>query len=127
LSSPGSALRKDLPFRFVLDYLAEKEPRVRPMFGCHAVYVGRKIVLILRHRPSHPSANGVWIATTKEHHASLKRIFPSMRSIAFLGKGVSNWQVIPEKAVDFEPSVLAACELIIRGDARIGTLPKPRR
>ena len=96
------------------------------MFGCHAVYIGRKIVLVLRQRASHPSTNGVWIATRKEHHASLKSLFPSMRSIDFLGKGVTNWQVIPEEAGDFESSVLAACELILRSDARIGTVPKTR-
>jgi hypothetical protein len=116
-----------VPFGFVLDYLAAKDPFVRPMFGCHAVYVGRKIVLVLRQRPSHPSTNGVWLATRKEHHAALKKIFPSMRSIDFLGRGVTNWQVIPESADDFETSVLTACELIVRGDARIGTLPKAPR
>jgi len=97
------------------------------MFGCHAVYVGGKIVLVLRHRDAHPATNGVWIATRKEHHGSLSPLFPSMRSIEFLGRGVTNWQVIPEEADDFESSVLTACDLILRGDRRIGTIPKPRR
>ncbi len=32
------------------------------MFGALAVYVGDKIVFLLRDRPSDPQANGVWLA-----------------------------------------------------------------
>src|SRR5215831_12577927 len=40
--------RKRLPHEFVLEALAGLAPRTHPMFGCLAVYVGEKIVLILR-------------------------------------------------------------------------------
>jgi hypothetical protein len=118
-----SSLKK-VPFNFILDELYPLHPQLKPMFGCYAVYAGKKIVLILRKQKSHPSINGVWIATKKEHHESLKKIFPSMKSIHVLGKGVTNWQVIQEKAEDFESSVLTACEMILKGDKRIGTIPK---
>ena len=60
-----------------------------------------------------PVDNGVWLATTVEHHASLVREFPNMRSIKVLGKPVTGWQVLPADAADFEEAALHACELIL--------------
>lgn len=97
------------------------------MFGCLAVYGGEKIVLILRDKPPFPADNGVWLATTEEHHATLRRDFPTMRSIGLLGKKVTGWQVLPMDAPDFEESALRACELVIAGDPRIGKVPVSRR
>ena len=91
----GLKRRKTPPHEFVLEALASVSPWTRPMFGCLAVYVEEKIVLILREQPDHPSDNGVWLATTVEHHESLRREFPAMRSIAVLGKGVTGWQILP--------------------------------
>ena len=79
--------RKAPPHQFVLDALASVSVRTRPMFGCLAVYVGEKIVLILRDKLGADPDNGVWIATTEEHHESLRRDFPGMRSIRVFGHG----------------------------------------
>jgi hypothetical protein len=97
------------------------------MFGCIAVYAREKIVLILRDRREHPDDNGVWLATSHEHHESLLRLFPSMRTIRLLGKKVTGWQVLPADSPDFEEAALRACELVLAGDARIGKVPKSRR
>lgn len=97
------------------------------MFGCTAIYVGEKIVLILRQKPSYERDNGVWLATSHEHHESLREDFPNMRSIELLGEPVSNWQVLPTDAPDFEESAMRACELVISGDPRIGKVPKSRK
>ena len=115
-----------MPFEFVLECLYSKSPVVKPMFGCHAVYIDEKIMFILRDREDVPEDNGVWIATTKEHHESLKKDFPSMRSISVLGSGVTGWQVLPVTSDDFEESVVKACEFVLKGDFRIGKIPKPR-
>ncbi|HXC05695.1 MAG TPA: hypothetical protein VNZ86_13125 [Bacteroidia bacterium] len=114
------------PFPFILEQLLNLDPVVKPMFGCHAVYVGKKIMLILRNRADHPLDNGVWIATSEKHHAGLKALFPSMRSIDLLGKGKTNWQVLPMDADDFEESANQVCDLLLKGDERIGTIPKPK-
>lgn len=119
-----------MPFEFVLDALGSLSPQTRPLFGCTAVYIGEKIVLVLRDKNQAVDDNGVWIATTEEHHASLQREFPSMRSIGVLGKEVTGWQVLPANASDFEQSALRACDLIVAGDPRIGKIPgsrKPKR
>jgi hypothetical protein len=113
-----------LPFTFVFDHLYPIEPEIKPMFGCFALYVNKKIVLILRKRDEHSEFNGVWLATMREYHVGLRKIFPSMKSIGFLGEHPTNWQVLPESAEDFEESVIRACELVVKGDPRIGKIPK---
>jgi len=118
--------RKAVPFEFVLDALSALEPRTNPMFGCLAIYVGPKIVLILRDKPN-GSDNGVWLCTTIEHHESLRREFPNMRSIGVLGGDVTGWQILPADAPDFEESALRACELVIARDPRIGKIPKSKK
>ena len=148
-------VKKRIPFDFILDLLSplslsERTPSerrgdggealtVKPMFGCHAIYSGEKIMLIVRKKEDHTDANGVWIATGKEHHASLKKELPSMQSVYILsdGKGETgpegietNWQMIHQDADDFEESVTKICEMILKGDERIGKLrplPKGRK
>src|SRR2546430_15864843 len=93
---------KRVPHEFVLDAIASLSPRTRPMFGCVAVYVEEKIVLILRDKPGADADNGVWLATTTEHHESLRREFPQMRSIGVLGKEVTGWQVLAAGAAGLE-------------------------
>ncbi|MGB9234712.1 MAG: hypothetical protein WCC04_09880 [Terriglobales bacterium] len=119
--------RKAIPHEFALEAIAPLAPWTRPMFGCLAVYVKEKIVLILRDKRDAIRDNGVWLATTAEHHESLRRDFPNMRSIQVLGKKVTGWQVLPADAPDFEESALRACDLIIAGDPRIGKVPGARR
>jgi hypothetical protein len=122
--SSHNKTRNQIPFDFVLDELETLSPITRPMFGCTAVYVGEKIVLILRNKNDGSESDGVWLATTVEHHQSLRAIFPTMRSIGVLGKGVTGWQLLQVNNIDFEESVTKACELILNGDPRIGKIPK---
>ena len=118
--------RSRVPHAFVLDALEPIGPVTKPMFGCLAVYVKEKIVLILRDHRDHPADNGVWLATTAEHHDSLRREFPDMRSIQLFGTPVTSWQVLPSDAGNFEESALHACELVLARDPRIGKVPGRR-
>jgi hypothetical protein len=110
-------------FEFVLDALAPLSPTTRPMFGCTAVYVGERIVMILRKKEGDAHDSGVWLATVESNHASLREELPSMRSIAVFGTGVTGWQNLPEADEDFEEAVLRACALVRAGDPRIGKVP----
>jgi hypothetical protein len=128
--SAGEALAKKVPakkvpFAFVLDELAAVDPVTRPMFGTVAVYVGPRIVMALRDRGG--DDDGVWIATTAEHHASLRKELPSLRSITVFGEGESGWQVLPAEGDGFEDEALRACELVRRGDPRVGKVPKAKK
>lgn len=113
------------PFAFVLEALASMEPSCRPMFGCTAVYVGPRIVLVLRRRGD--VDDGVWVATTHAHHASLRAELPSLRSIAVFGTPESSWQNLPVDGADFEAEVLHVCDLVRAGDARVGRLPTRKK
>jgi hypothetical protein len=118
-------VKRPIPFNFVIENLFSVDPIVKPMFGAHAVYIGNKIVLILRDKDDEDS--GVWIATTVEYHSSLKKEFPNMHSIKIFGPGVSGWQVLQKDDIDFETNVNRACDLILKGDIRIGKIPKPKK
>jgi hypothetical protein len=118
--------RSKIAFDFVLEQLERLRPVARPMFGCHAIYIGEKLVLITRDRPQSPEDNGVWVATRREYHESLSREISSLRSIGVLGKGKTHWQVIPSSSESFEEDVNKACELILRHDERIGSIGKSR-
>ena len=125
---PAVKRAKPIPHAFVLEALEAVSPQTRLMFGSLAVYVGDKIVLILRNRQGQSASdNGVWLATTEEHHHSLRREFPNMRSIQVVGKKMTGWQVLPLDAPDFEESALRACELVVARDPRIGKVPDRRR
>lgn len=86
-------------------------------------------MLIVRDKEDHPEANGVWFATSKEHHASLKKEFPSMHSVYVLsdGKNETDWQMIHKDDDEFETASLKICDLILKRDPRIGKIPKKRR
>jgi hypothetical protein len=119
--------RKRVPYEFVLEALAPLSPMTRPLFGCVAVYVGEKIVLALRDKPTATADNGVWLATTLQHHESLRAELPNIRSIGILGKDVTGWQILPAEAADFETAALRACELVLKRDPRIGKIPKEKK
>ncbi len=120
-------MKSKIPFEFVLEELDRIRPRVKPMFGCYAIYSGEKLVLILRQRHDFTDDNGVWLAAHHEHHASLKKDFPCMRSVRLLGSAESVWQNIPADEDDFEELVLKACRYILKGDERIGKIPKQKK
>jgi hypothetical protein len=85
-----------------------------------------RALAILRDKRDGTADNGVWLATTEEHHQSLRRDFPNMRSIQVFGKRVTAWQLLPADAEDFEEAALRACELVLAGDPRIGKVPMRR-
>ena len=120
---------KKIPFDFILDYLHPLQIEVRQMFGTHTIYANKRILLALREKDDHKDSNGIWVATGKEHHQSLRKEFPSMQSIPVLmgRNGETGWQMIPADANDFEEAVLQLCRLIVRGDPRIGKVPRPRK
>jgi hypothetical protein len=119
--------RKTVPHEFVLDALASLSPETHSMFGCLAVYVEDKIVFVLRDKPHDTVDNGVWLATTHEHHESLRRQFANMRSIQVFRKKATGWQLLPADARDFEAAALRACELVLAKDPRIGKVPPAPR
>jgi hypothetical protein len=119
---------KNIPFDFLFDDLIPLDIAVKPMFGMWAVYLNEKILLMLRDREDFTETNGVWIATTQEHHDSLKKELPSLQSISNYKMGLkeTEWQLLPADSNDFEEAVRRVSEMIKRNDQRIGRAPGMR-
>lgn len=118
--------KKPIPHAFVLDELERLGVHTKAMFGCLAIYSGEKMLLILRERESNLEDNGIWVATYAEFHESLKKDLPSLRSLKLFGPAETDTQVLPSDSLSFEDEAFKLCELIMRGDHRIGRIPKAK-
>lgn len=119
--------KKPIPFEFILEQIDSLRPHTKPMFGCTGVYVGEKIILILRDKTEGDPDNGIWLATQPHFHESLKQDVPSMRSIHVFGPGPTAWQNLPKDSDSFEEEAIRVCELVLSGDERIGKIPASRK
>ena len=97
------------------------------MFGGVIVYIGEKMTLFLYDREKLPGFKGVSLATTPEQYLSLAQEFSSTRAAEPKKIGEHPWLHIPVGAADFEEQVLKACELILKGDPRIGRASDERK
>ena len=122
--------RKTPPHPFVLKTLAPLEPEVRRLFSGYAVYVGDRIVCMLRDHAKSPQDNGVWLVLSESVNPgdkALRQEFPSLRPIEMLGSKISHWLVIPSDSPTFEEEALHACDRLLHHDARFGRVPKSHR
>ncbi len=126
---PAKAKQKP-PHAFVLEALAPLDPEVRRMFSGFAVYIGDRIVCMLRNHLRSPQDNGLWLVlseTTDPADPQLRREFRSLRPIEMLGNKIGHWRLLPSDGPDFEKEALHACDLLLRHDPRLGRVPKSRR
>ena len=118
------------PHAFVLEALAPLNPEVRRMFSGFAVYLGDRIVCMLRDHKKSPQDNGVWLVLSESTHPAdpdLGREFPSIRPIDLLGNKIRHWLLIPSDSPGFEAEALHACDLLLDRDPRLGRIPQSRR
>lgn len=111
----------------MLDELADMDPRTRPMFGCLAVYVGDRIVFILRERGGGDPDDGVWLAFEPEREAALRERFVRATEIEVFEGRVRGWLKLAATSRAFEDDVLAACAMVRDGDPMIGKVPNASR
>jgi len=114
-----------MPFDFLLDYLPANL-LIKPAIGMYYLYFEGKIVLIFRKVNKNPQHNGIWIATRREDHASLKIAVPGVTDFEFDDHVTEpNWLLLKEGHEDFEEAAIGICELVTHRDKRIGkTTPK---
>lgn len=118
------------PYAFALEALAPLNPEVRRMFSGFAVYIGDRIVCMLRDHLRSPQDNGLWLVLSETTHPAdpqLRREFPSLRPIELLGNKIGHWLLLPSDGPNFEKEALHACDLLLRHDPRLGRVPKSRR
>jgi len=122
------ARKRRQPFPFVLEELEPLRPTVKPMFGMTSIYLGDKLLCSLRDSVKQPNTNGIWLYTTAEHIDSLAREFPglSKRQLWRSRSSEKAWIVLASQLENFEEYAFKACELMLRGDQRIGRLSATR-
>ena len=118
--------QRQSPFQFVLDELLPVRPAVKQMFGFTYIYLDEKLLLALRESVKQPQFNGVWLYTEAEHIESLRREFPQLPKRCFWRsrKSGSGWVILASGLEDFEECAFRACELILRGDRRVGRVTR---
>ena len=122
-----SPSRRQDPFPFVLQELLSVRPVVKRMFGFTHVYLGERLLCSLRDSARRPGTNGMWLYTTAEHLESLGREFPDLPRRYLWRSGKNAWVILPSKFEGFEEYAYAACELILRGDRRVGRVTRGGR
>ena len=120
----GAFPKRQTPYQFVLDELFPIRPSIRRMFGFTYVYLDDKLILSLRDSVKHRKFNGVWLYTLAENIESLRREFPSLPRRSFWRSGKNGWIILASTLDDFEEYAFRACELILRGDQRLGRVTR---
>ena len=122
----NSARKRREPFPFVLEELEPIRPTIKPMFGMTSIYLGDKLLCSLRNSVKQPNTNGMWLYTTTEHVDSLAREFPglSKRQLWRSRSSEKAWIVLASRLENFEEYAFKACELMLRGDQRIGRISR---
>ena len=119
-----STAKKPVPFSFVLDELESVRPFIKRMFGFTHVYLGDKLLFSLRKSSKQPGSNGLWLYTTVEHVESLGAEFPDLSKRYLWRSGKNAWVILASKLEGFEEYAFKACELILKGDPRIGRVSR---
>jgi hypothetical protein len=114
------------PFPFVLEELNSIRPTIKRMFGFTSVYLDEKLLCSLRDSVSQPGSNGMWLYTTTEHVESLGREFPQLPKRQLWRSGKNAWVILASRLEGFEEYAFKACELILRGDQRIGRITRSK-
>ena len=121
-----ASVKKRDPFPFVLEELFSIRPTIKRMFGFTSIYLDDKLLCSLRDSPKQPGSNGMWLYTTTEHVDSLGQEFPQLpkRQLWRSRNGDKAWVVLASRLEDFEEYAFKACELILKGDRRIGRITR---
>jgi len=117
-------LKRSDPFPFVLEELNSIRPTIKRMFGFTSVYLDEKLLCSLRDSVKQPGSNGMWLYTTTEHVESLGREFPQLPKRQLWRSGKNAWVILASRLEDFEEYAFKACELILKGDQRIGRITR---
>jgi hypothetical protein len=120
----ASTAKRRVPFPFVLDELAPLRPTVKSMFGFTHIYLDDRLLCSLRDSTKQTGSNGMWLYTTTDQIDSLAREFPSLSRRQLWRSGKNGWIVLASRLEDFEEHAFRACELILRGDRRIGRVTR---
>ena len=116
---------KTFDYEWMLEVFAGRSTFfTKRMFGGLAAYLHGRLMLVL----VEPTKTGRWkwhgalVGTDHEHHASIRRDFPALAPHGFLRK----WLYIDSADLNFESTMEAVMERMVRNDRRFGVTPRPR-
>lgn len=110
------------PLLWVVESIMEEPSYIdRAWFGCRAVYLHGRLMLVLC-SGEEPWA-GLLIATEHDFHDSIRQEFGNVIQHPVLKK----WLYLAEDSEDFESVSSGIVEAIRMGDQRFGVEPKERR
>jgi len=113
---------KPHPLEWLLEPLETQDTYIRrKMFGCEAVYLNGRLVIILA--VGDEPWNGLLVATSHEHHPALEKQWPRLESHPVLGK----WLYVSQQDTVFESTATGIVQQILKSDPRIGVEPKPKK
>lgn len=111
---------RKIAYDFVLDALHELGPTTRAMFGSTAVYLGERVLFILR-KKGDPD-DGVWVAFDEDRASDAIAALPNLTPIRRL-PNVRSWRKLAESHPQFEDDVLEACRIAGDPASPIGKIP----
>ena len=93
----------------------------RPMFGCLAVYLHGRLMLVLA--SGEEPWNGLLLPTEHRSHASIRGDHKGVVQHPVLKK----WLYLSEASEDFEATASEVVEAVRAGDPRFGVEPRERK
>ena len=114
--------RKDHRLLWLVESIMDEPSYIeRSMFGCLAIYLHGRMVLLLSE--GEEPWNGLLIPTDHEHHKSIVNEFNYIVQHPVLKK----WLYLPENTEDFESAASEIIHAIEINDPRFGVEPKERK
>src|ERR1017187_10159610 len=115
-------VKRQHPFQWLLESV-EGEPSFfqKPMFGCQAVYLFGKLVLVLAAKEE--PWNGLLVCTSREFHSALIDEYPALQPHPVLSK----WLYLPQASDGFEEIAGELAFHALKNDQRIGVEPTARK
>jgi hypothetical protein len=97
----------------------EAEPSFfqKPMFGCQAVYLFGRLILVLAAKEE--PWNGLLVCTSREFHSTLICEYPGLQPHPILGK----WLYLSQTHDGFDETAQELVLQIVKNDPRIGVEP----
>src|ERR1019366_1678673 len=108
-----SKVTRQHPFQWLLESV-EAEPSFfqKPMFGCQAVYIFGRLVLVLVLAAEEEPWNGLLVCTSREFHSALIGEYPALEPHPILGK----WLYLTQAHDNFEEIAQQLVQQIVKED-----------
>jgi hypothetical protein len=121
MASQSKKKKKQHPLLWVVESLMEEPSYLeKPMFGCLAIYLHGRLMLVLA--SGEEPWDGLLIPTEHQFHDAIVKEFSDVVQHSVLKK----WLYLPEATEDFETVASDIVEAVRMNDQRFGVEPKER-